>query len=256
MRKMNKSDIISHRLGAIDIYDELPSTNDKARALAACGADDFTAVVAECQTAGRGTRGHSFYSPTGTGVYFSIVLRPRLHAGDALLITTAAACAAAEAIDAVFGTSSQIKWVNDIYINSKKVCGILTESTFDADGGISYAILGVGVNIAPPCGGFPDCIGDAGAVATADELCLRGRLIGVFADIFADYYDKLPQKVYIDEYRRRSMIVGRNIDVIGNDTVRHAIAVGIRDDFSLDVIYDDGTSGNLTSAYVSVKPRK
>jgi hypothetical protein len=108
----------------------------------------------------------NFYSPPGTGVYMSLLLRPKVPAADSPLITLAAAVSVAEAVEAVSGSRAQIKWVNDIVMNGGKVCGILTEAALDLESGsLDYAVLGIGVNAKTPDDGFPkELQGVAGAV--------------------------------------------------------------------------------------------
>ena len=151
---------------ALTALQSTDSTNTRIRVLAEDGAPEGTVVVAAAQTAGRGRSGKSFLSPAGTGLYMSILLRPALTMGDSLLITTAAAVAVSRAIERVAGCEAKIKWVNDVYVDEKKVCGILTEGALDLEnGGLRYAILGIGINICPPDGGFPRAFGHCGRIA-------------------------------------------------------------------------------------------
>ena len=144
----------------------LDSTNAEALRRAVDGAPEGTVIVAEEQTAGRGRRGRSFFSPAGTGIYLSILVRPALAAERAHLLTCSAAVAVAEAIEACAGVDASIKWVNDVYCRRKKVAGILTEGSFDLEGGVlQHAVVGIGVNVRPPHAGFPAEIAErAGAV--------------------------------------------------------------------------------------------
>ena len=110
-------------------FDTLPSTNDTAKELGLRGEKENTAVIARAQTAGRGRMGRQFFSPDQSGIYMSILLRPTFSPDKSHLLTPAAAVAVADAIDSVCGTDCKIKWVNDIYLGNKKVCGILTETS-------------------------------------------------------------------------------------------------------------------------------
>lgn len=149
----------------------LDSTNAEALRRAVDGAPEGTVIVAEEQTAGRGRRGRSFFSPAGTGIYLSILVRPALPAERAHLLTCSAAVAVAEAIEACAGVDASIKWVNDVYCRGKKVAGILTEGSFDLEGGVlQHAVVGIGVNVRPPHAGFPAEIAErAGAVLPASD---------------------------------------------------------------------------------------
>ena len=118
----------------IEIVKEIDSTNDELKRQAINGQGEIKLLIAESQTKGKGTKGRSFFSPADTGCYMSFLLRPSYSAEECSLLTTAAATATACAIEMVTGKKAQIKWVNDIYIERKKVAGILTEASFRKDG--------------------------------------------------------------------------------------------------------------------------
>ena len=135
----------------IKTYKTLESTNSLLKLDAEAEAPTGTIVISEEQTKGRGRMGRSFYSPGNTGIYMSILLRPKISAYESLSITTCAAVAVAEAIEMNSNKKAEIKWVNDIFVNNKKVCGILTEASLDLEnGGLRYAILGIGINVFAP----------------------------------------------------------------------------------------------------------
>ena len=139
--------------------EEVDSTNTYLKRLApqlkaARSEEDapWRAVIASSQQAGRGRMGRTFVSPAGTGVYLSVFLTPRLSARQAVRITTAAAVAACRAIEACTDREPEIKWVNDILIDGKKACGILTEASIDLEsGGMDWAIMGIGFNVSGIC---------------------------------------------------------------------------------------------------------
>jgi BirA family biotin operon repressor/biotin-[acetyl-CoA-carboxylase] ligase len=152
----------------LDVFDTVDSTNTVCLKRASGGDRRTYAAVAGGQTRGRGRRGRSFFSPDGTGLYMSILLRPSgLSADEAVKFTTIAAVAVSEAIEAVACKTASIKWVNDIYVSGRKACGILTEASFNPeDGTLDYAVVGIGINVYEPQGGFPEEIKDrAGALA-------------------------------------------------------------------------------------------
>ena len=125
----------------IDIYDELESTNQTAKKEAMMGEAGHGAfVIARSQTAGRGRRGREFYSPADAGLYMSVILKPQGTIHDSLLITTAAAVAVYRAVEQICGIRLDIKWVNDLFYQGRKVCGILTEAVTDFESG--YRICG------------------------------------------------------------------------------------------------------------------
>lgn len=209
------------------------STNLVAKKMATNRGNEGITVVAIEQTAGKGRLGRTFLSKRG-GVYFSIVLRPKIHPEDTLFITVAAAVAAARAIEAVSGKKCDIKWVNDIYINNKKVCGILAEGSKD------YVILGVGINLFAPKGGFPKNLPLAGSVFDKNSKILfknrkKEQIIAEFANNFFAFYQNLNKKEFIKEYQQRSFLTGKDITYTKDDKTYKAQVIGIDDDANLIV---------------------
>lgn len=241
---------------AVTALENTDSTNTCVRRLAEDGAPEGTVVVAAAQTAGRGRSGKSFLSPAGTGLYMSVLLRPQLAMGDALLITTAAAVAVAHAVERVAAVTAQIKWVNDVYVEGKKVCGILTEGALDLEnGGLRYAILGIGINICPPAGGFPPELASvAGALTAAGGEALRAPLAAAVLDEFFALYPHLTEKPFYDDYVSRSLLTGRQIEVLRGGMHLPATALGIDRDLHLRVRYADGSEENLAAGEVSTRP--
>lgn len=240
----------------VRFYESIDSTNTALRALAEAGAKEGTVLIAAHQTAGRGRRGRSFYSPQSTGLYMSILLRPRVSARKSMFITPAAAVAAAQTFEEISGESAGIKWVNDVYMRQRKVCGILTEASITGDG-VRYVIMGIGVNLLPPEGGFPPELSDtAGSVFTeGDAKILFAKTAAGIADRFLSICADLDDREFLNEYRRRSILVGRDVDiyrVIGGQAER-ARAVGIDDGFGLVVRFPDGRTETLSSGEVTVR---
>lgn len=190
----------------IIIKNQVSSTNDELIKMAKNGAREGTVLIATEQTAGKGRMGKTFFSPEGTGVYLSILLRPDFTPEDTLVFTTIAAVATAKAIECVSDKEAKIKWVNDIYIDRKKVCGILTESSLNPDmKKQEYVVVGIGVNIAPPKAGFPD---DIKNIATSvfdknPDSNTKGKLVAHLLDCFMDYYKKEEKNVHMEEYNER-----------------------------------------------------
>ena len=135
---ITKEGIAAHleRQIPLHIFETIDSTSTYAKKLAESGAEHGTAVIALQQTGGRGRLGRSFHAPAGTGIYMSLILKTAADFSKAMLVTTAASVAVCRAIRKVCGADPQIKWVNDIYLNGKKVCGILTEAVTDPDTGL------------------------------------------------------------------------------------------------------------------------
>ena len=244
----------------ISVFSSVTSTNTILKEMAEQGAKEGTVIIAEEQTAGRGRTGKQFYSPKGTGIYISILLRPDIPAEESLFLTTSAAVATARAIEDVSDKSALIKWVNDIYLEDKKTCGILTEGAFNVETGkLDYAIVGIGINVCIPDGGFPDNIKD---IATAifdkqtDSINKRSILIANLLDYFMEYYKDFKSKSYVKEYIERSMIIGKTITVIEGSKTSVAKAIDIDKNCRLKVQFEDGTTKWLSSGEVSTKIHK
>jgi len=244
----------------LSVMDSVSSTNTALKNTAESGEAEGCVLIANEQTAGKGRMGRTFFSPPGSGIYISLLLRPKLMAADALLITTAAAVAVSRAIEDVTGRKTAIKWVNDVYCDGKKVCGILTEASVDFEtGGLSYAVLGIGINIGNPSQGFPDELKDiASAVYDAEPYSaeIRSRLAACVLDSFFELYKELHTKKYMDEYRARSFVIGREIYVISPTSREEALVLGIDDDARLIVKMADGDIKNLSSGEISIREKK
>ncbi|MCI9126360.1 MAG: biotin--[acetyl-CoA-carboxylase] ligase [Eubacterium sp.] len=241
----------------IHVYPIVSSTNTVLKEMAEQGADEGTVVIAEEQSAGKGRMGKSFYSPSKTGIYVSILLRPTISAEESLFLTTSAAVATARAIEDVSDKTAEIKWVNDVYIDNKKVCGILTEGAFNVETGhLDYAIVGIGVNVCFPENGFPKEIQN---IATAvfdkqtDSTNKRSMLIAHLLDYFMEYYNELDSKKHVKEYINRSMILGKEIVMIESKKTIPATAIDIDKKCRLKVKLEDGSTKWLSSGEVSIR---
>ncbi len=251
---------IEHFLANPDIHVEFhattDSTNNRAKELAEQGCPQGTLVVADCQTAGRGRQGRLFYSPAGTGVYFTLVLRPGFALGDVTYITSYAAVCTATAMEEIFGAEVQIKWVNDVFVAGHKCCGILTEAAvLPETGGVDYAVVGIGINVAEPQGGFPDEFkGVAQALCPhgAQDGDARARLVARIADLLMADVDAIPSCPHLESYRAHSLLDGRTVTVYMGAESFTATVIGINDDFTLEVELEDGTRKALASGEVHI----
>lgn len=247
---------LRHKGLPLTVVPSAASTNALAREMADRGAMEGTVVIAGEQTAGRGRSGRHFFSPGGTGLYLSLLLRPRDYAPQqAVQLTALAAAAMCQAVEAVSGRQPGIKWVNDLILDGKKVCGILTEGAFGLEtGALEYAVVGVGVNLYPPAGGFPEDIAPiAGTVFSAPQDDGKNRLAAAFLDAFLDGYSAPDRQDLLALYRRRSLAVGRPVTVcLGNQT-RPAYAYGVDDACRLLVRYPDGREDALSYGEIRVK---
>jgi len=241
---------------SLQVLEEVSSTNTLLREQAEAGAPEGTALIARRQTAGRGRRDRQFFSPGDSGLYLSLLLRPSLPAREALSLTAGAAVVTAQTLEA-FGVPAQIKWVNDIFSRGKKVCGILTEGAADLKtGGFRYAIVGIGINLYPPAGGFPPDLSEAGAVflqRPADET-LPDRLAAELLSRLLSLSPTLAEKAFFEEYRRRSLVLGQPITILEGGQTRPALALELASDFSLRVREASGQIRTLTSGEVSIRP--
>lgn len=213
-------------------------------------------LIANEQTRGRGRYGREFFSPEGTGVYMSLLLRPcNCSARQAVRFTTMAAVAMCEAIEEVSDEKAQIKWVNDIFVRGRKVCGILTEGSFDMESGaLDYAVLGVGVNVYLPRGGFPEELAEtAGALFDSTQDDMKNRLAAAFLNYFMEYYYGQGQVDYTVKYRNRSLAMGRQITVISGEQTRNAFAYGIDEECRLLVRYEDGETEPLSYGEIQIR---
>ena len=238
----------------IFVYPTLNSTNETARALAEEGAEAGTVILAEGQTAGRGRMGRQFFSPVGSGIYMTLLLRPTIAPERALSITTFAAVATARAIERVAGISVSVKWVNDLWIGKKKVCGILAEAALDPSGTrFRYVALGIGINVKKSA--FPD---ELQTIATSiegecDRTIDRNRLVACILEELAPLFgDDLPEN-YMDEYRARNLILGKRITVISGTRSFTATATRIEDDGNLIVTHENGREECIAAGEVSLR---
>ena len=235
----------------IDVFKTVDSTNNFAKSLAQFGAVHGTTVVSEVQTQGKGRMGKNFYSPTGMGIYMSVVLRPKLSVDHSLLITSCAAVAVAEAIENISGLDCKIKWVNDIYAGDKKLCGILTEASVNVEqGGLEYAIVGIGVNVQNVT--FPKNISD---IATSirmetNKSVSRSILTAEILNCFEKRLETIRDKSFLEEYRRRSNVIGKRIEITSNNGTEEADCIGIDEIARLLVRLDSGEEKALTSGTI------
>lgn len=256
---MTEREILSLLSGTPDtltvrVVDECASTNSSLKAVAASFPAD-SVLIARRQTGGRGRLGRSFYSPEGSGLYMSLLLHPSLSKDDLTLVTPAAAVAVCRALKAVFAVRAGIKWVNDVYLNGKKVCGILTEAVFAPDGAVSHLILGVGVNVSPPTGGFPaELAGIAGAVLETPRPDSLAPLAAAVISEFYRIYSSLPARGLAAAYAPRLLYVNEYVDVHRGDDTRRALVLGSDGRCRLLVRFEDGHEEALSGGEITIRP--
>lgn len=242
---------------AVQVYDTVNSTNQLCKELALAGERGPLAVVAGAQTAGRGRRGRQFYSPKH-GLYLTMLVHPQaLASADGGLATTAAAVAVCATLADLAGKDAGIKWVNDVYLNRRKICGILTEAGSDMEtGDVDWMAVGIGLNLTAPEGGWPEEIASiAGEIFEDGKLTTSSNeLAAGIISRFAEMLPNLAQKGFLPEYRRRSLLPGRQITVLPTGREPYeATALSIDDECRLVVRLADGTQQALLSGEVSTR---
>ncbi|MDR3305683.1 MAG: biotin--[acetyl-CoA-carboxylase] ligase [Clostridiales Family XIII bacterium] len=266
-------------------YSEIDSTNNEAKRRLAAAANPAalsalygTVLTARRQTAGRGRLGKDFLSPGGDSIYISFILAPPDEAAHLQMITVAAAVAVCRAIEKTLGLRPGIKWVNDVFIDGKKICGILAEAVSDPrPGAVKAVILGIGININIPENDFPETLrASAGSLALPPDG--RPRLLDALEkEVFACVRALKNPAALLGEYRARSFVVGKQIFVLKqtpgrpdssdipnspndpnktddpNKKTTPAAAIRITDDGGLEVKYEDGAREVLRSGEVSIR---
>lgn len=233
------------------VFEELPSTNSYLKELAKGKEKEGLLIIAKSQTGGRGRRGRGFFSPKGSGIYMSLLLEPREDTSIELL-TSAMAVAVARAVKKVLGLELEIKWVNDLFYRGKKVAGILTENLFSSSPWPDYVIVGLGLNLYAPQGGFSGDLDQAGYLVEEKSQGLFNRIIEAITEEFWPFYDNLARRDFLEEYRLRSLVLGKELMVLEKEPWL-ARALYIDDSCSLVVQDEKGKIHSLNSGEVSVR---
>ena len=238
------------RMWRVIRYEQVGSTNEVCKALAARGADD-TAVTALTQTAGKGRLGRSFQSPEG-GLYLSALWRD-CGGAELLRVTPMAAVAVCRAVERLCGAKCGIKWCNDVVLAGRKLCGILTESHLRPDGSAEWLVVGIGVNVGQTA--FPPDIADMATSLALQELDVSPDALAdaILAQLTALRTVLTDPVEWLAEYRRRCVNLGRPVRVLRGNTVRQATALAIDEQFGLTVQYENGETETVRSGEVSVR---
>lgn len=240
----------------IYFYEEIDSTNNEAKKKAEDGATHGTLVITECQNGGRGRRGKKWISPSGSGIWMSFVLRPEIHPNSASIITLVAALSVVSALKNINGLECNIKWPNDIVVNGKKVCGILTEMSSELDA-VNYVIIGIGINVNTT--DFDESIKDvASSILLQTGLTIkRSQVVADFAKCFERYYNIFMQTQdmsgLVDEYNGLLINAGREVKINGINSEFVGNAIGINKIGELLVKKQDGSIENIMAGEVSVR---
>ena len=238
----------------ISVSYETESTNKDAREYYEKHGDCTAVFIADGQTGGRGRRGRSFASAHGVGIYMSLLICPKGELCSLTSATTFTAVAVCRAIERVTGLSPDVKWVNDIYYKGKKLGGILTEGALSEDMRTAkYVIIGIGLNVLET--DFPE---EIRSIATSlesatgkkyDRNLLAAEIIKELIGANGDF----STKQVVEEYRRRSFIVGRDVTVHKLSESYDARVLSIEDDMSLRIRLADGREEKLVTGEVSLK---
>ena len=241
----------------IQFFNTITSTNDVLKQLASQGAPEGTVLVADCQTGGRGRLGRSFLSPSGVGIYLSVLLRPSCSPSALMHLTCASASATCDAVERAAGFRPGIKWTNDIVYQSRKLSGTLTELSIHPDGSTAYAVIGTGINCNQSMEDFPPEIREIAASIKMisgreiDRSLVAARLIDAWYDMSRELLTN--QKGILAAYRRDCVTLGRKISVLQKDSVRHGTALDVDEAGALIVRFEDGTVETVNSGEVSVR---
>ncbi len=215
----------------IRIFKTLESTNKTAKEMAIAGAEHGTVIISDCQTMGRGRYARSFFSPPGGGLYMSIVLRPDvLRFEDPTAVTAFAAVSVCEAIESVSPQKPKIKWVNDVLIHGKKVCGILTEAVTDLESGsLEWIVLGIGINVSIRDEDFPGELRPLAASIYPDEKVsgARNQLCAEMINRVLGFKTPPSEADIFEKYRQRLAMLGKEITVIQEQTAYRATALDV-----------------------------
>lgn len=244
-------------------YEErVTSTNTILFEKGLLGEQEGLILIADEQTAGKGRRGRSFYSPEYTGIYFSMLLKPAFSLEDALLITTAAAVAVVDAIEKTSGKQAAIKWVNDVFLDGKKICGILAEASAPASECPSegeegpFIVLGIGINLNEPRDGCPAELSNRMGFLFGRQPCTpktRIRLVREVWDRFLTIYEKLPDREFMNLYKRHSFVIGREVVLLSGNQKEQVFVEDMDERARLLVRKKDGTRQVVSTGEISLR---
>lgn len=240
--------------------DTVDSTNTYLKKLAAEGGRHGTVAIADEQTGGRGRRERTFQSPRGAGLYLSVLLRPSCLPMEAVDLTAWVAVAVCNAIETLCGTRPDIKWTNDLLLHGRKLCGILTEMGIEGESGaLQYVVAGAGINLRQSRADFAALGLEETATSLAaegldkglDRCALAAALITELDTMAAQFPARRAD--WLSRYRAGCITAGRRVLVVRGDRADPALALGVEDDFSLRVRWDDGREETVSAGEVSIR---
>ena len=248
--------LTTEKLGrSMELLKSVDSTNSYLKAKDTAALPDGHAVIADEQTGGRGRLGRPFYSPAGSGVYLSCLLKPQISLSETPFLTICAAVAVCRAVRGACGIQADVKWVNDIYYQGRKLCGILTEAGISAEmQSVDYAVVGMGVNtggIAPEIKEIATSVFEATGVRGIRNRLAAG-ILNHFELVYLDYANHGKKQEILDEYANRLFIAGKTVKVTERDGSYEAVALGIDDAGRLIVKRADGEAAVLSAGEISL----
>lgn len=228
-------------------FQEIDSTNRLAKELAAQGAVHGTVLLADRQSAGRGRLGKTFHSPIG-GLYLSVILRPNFTAADMMSVTACAAAAVYSALEE-YGISAKIKWVNDLFLHDRKICGILCEGGFHPQSGnLDYLVIGIGLNLQKDAFLPQELYGIVTDIVTETSLKIdRNDAAAAILRHLDRYIKEIHDKTFLRVYTEHSYTLGKRVIVTHHGVEREALAVGYTQDCGLIVRFSDESEYVVTT---------
>lgn len=246
----------SYKKNPIFLYDTLLSTNITGKHLASEQAPHGSIVVANEQTKGRGRLGRSFFSPADTGIYMSIILHPHCSFTSISMITIATAVAVCRGIERVTSLEPSIKWVNDIYLDGRKICGILCEAISDFESGMAESvIIGIGINVHTLPSHFPKELKDIATSLSVEQIS-RNKIIGTIVNEVLTIAQNLSSHDFLEEYRKKSFLLGMELNYTLDNENKTGKALSINDEGNLIIELSDGSFDILKAGEVSLRSKK
>lgn len=231
-------------------FDEVTSTNVILKEKAVCGEPEGTVVIAKKQTAGKGRCGRSFFSPENNGLYMSVLLRPDNSFEDSFFVTPMAAVSVCRALSRLGAKDTYIKWVNDIFLDGKKVCGILAEAGIDKNGH-KFIVLGIGINLMNS--EFPDEIKNIAGAVFEDKIVLPRTAAQKILDELWELYKNCMENDFYTEYKNRSFIIGKEVFLVNAEEKRRVKVLDIDKQYRLVIENEMGLVETIFTGEVSVR---
>lgn len=238
-------------------FDEIDSTNNYCKYIAEQGFSKTTVIVSDAQTAGRGTKGRNFYSPKGTGLWFSILLKPSIPINELSFLTLLTSVALNDTLKA-FSINTTIKWPNDIILNDRKLSGILIESKINNNKLLEYVIIGIGINVNLNKEDFSDELKEKAIslkIATGKEYD-RYEILKVFIFNFENYFNKFidgNKKFILNKYKANSFVLNKKVNLKYKDKTKIVIPIDILEDGALLVKDQKSNIEKIVSGEISLR---